>query len=107
MYSAESLQRHQRQGCVRMRGRALKTLSETESAETTNAEQTETTNSVTLEDVEIESTPVLSKGYAWVALRAQVTETVGPRARLILEQAFQRGVAKGGDRQSCFQMVST
>ena len=39
-------------------------------------------------------------------LSLHVTEVVGPRAQVILEQAFQRGVAKGGDRQSCFQMVS-
>ena len=49
----------------------------------------------------------LNRGYAWRALRDHVTEKVGHRARLILEQAFQRGTAKGGDRQSCFQMVRT
>ena len=55
----------------------------------------------------IEDISTLTKGYAWLALREHVTEVVGPRARVILEHAFQRGVAKGGDRQSCFQMVST
>ena len=29
---------------------------------------------------------------------------MGPRATAILEQSFQRGIAKGGDRRSCFQM---
>jgi hypothetical protein len=33
-----------------------------------------------------------------------VTEKVGERAKVILEQAFQFGVAKGGDRRSCIQM---
>ena len=106
MFNAESLQRHQQQGCTRIRGRAKKKLSETtESAEAMDAEKTTTTNSTAIENVGFESTTVLTKGYAWVSLRAQVTEIIGPRARLILEQAFQRGVAKGGDRQSCFQMV--
>ena len=33
-----------------------------------------------------------------------MTEKIGERARAILERAFQRGNAKGGDRRSCFQM---
>ena len=53
------------------------------------------------------SGPVLCMGYAWEALRDHVTEVVGIRAASILEQAFQRGTAKGYDRQSCFQMVSS
>jgi hypothetical protein len=33
-----------------------------------------------------------------------VKEIIRERARALLEQAFQWGVAKGGDRRSCFQM---
>ena len=49
----------------------------------------------------------LSLGYAWKALSKCLTETIGERAEKILEQAFLRGVAKGGDRHSCFQMEET
>ena len=46
----------------------------------------------------------MSLGYAWKALSKIITETIGKRAEKILDQAFLRGVAKGGDRHSCFQM---
>ena len=49
-------------------------------------------------------TITLTIGYAWRALRDHVTETVGKRARAILEDAFLCGVVKGGDRRSAFQM---
>ena len=63
-------------------------------------------NEENADTVLLDTETTLTKGYAWMALRAHVTETVGTRALTILEQAFQRGVAKGGDRKSCFQMVS-
>lgn len=102
--SADALHRHQRDVCVRARGHQKKTLSESVTANLSQSTicieaRFEPEETVTVTD------SMLTMGYAWKALRTQVTETVGKRARLLLEQAFQRGVAKGGDRQSCFQMV--
>ena len=106
--SVEALQHHQRNGCTLARGRRLKALTEskTDNASSNAVSQQTETNSETIDIVTVTCMSALTRGYAWMALRAHVTETVGPRAKLILEQSFQRGVAKGGDRQSCFQMVS-
>ena len=71
-------------------------------------------DTVTTTETEVEEDPptspgqqTLSLGYAWKALSKCLTETIGKRAEKILEQAFLRGVAKGGDRHSCFQMEET
>ena len=110
MISAKSLQRHQLNGCTLARGRRrrLKALieSDTNNASSDADSQQPETNSEAVDTSTVACRLTLTRGYAWMALRAHVTETVGPRAKLILEQSFQRGVAKGGDRQSCFQMVS-
>ena len=101
--SVVALQRHQRNGCKRARGRVKQTSS------VSNADPEPECAAVSAGSVsasDLSRGPNLTMGYAWIALRDHVTETIGARARLILEQSFQRGVVKGGDRQSCFQMVS-
>ena len=107
--SNAALQSHQKNGCTRSRGRTKqeRTVTSNDSTTTTNTTTPVPTVSTAPTAPTSQEVPTLTRGYAWVALRDQVTETVGPRARLLLEQAFQRGSAKGGDRQSCFQMVST
>ena len=109
--SAETLQRHQQNGCVKALGRAKKQLHEC--ADANLGAEANTDHSVCSTEANAESDgpgpsgPILCMRYAWEALRDHVTEVVGTRAASILEQAFRRGTAKGGDRQSCFQMVSS
>ena len=105
--STTALQRHQSNGCTRVRGKTKKSLLQTESETVVSdgfPQPPDVGSAISDEGVLRENE--LTRGYAWTALRARVTETVGRRATLLLEQAFKRGVAKGGDRQSCFQMVS-
>ena len=102
MTSAAALHKHQVDGCTRARGKNKK---DSQTAITTSVPTDTTTSDTDTAAVAIVDDATLSMGYAWNALRAHVTEVVGTRARVILEQAFQRGVAKGGDRKSCFQMV--
>ena len=110
MKNTAALRRHQLNGCMRARGKIRKTLIETKSdadpEDANTLHQTDVINEENADTVLLDTETTLTKGYAWMALRAHVTETVGTRALTILEQAFQRGVAKGGDRKSCFQMVS-
>ena len=110
MHNAAALQRHQLNGCIRVRGKTKKKMFEirfnADPEHASTLQQTDVNNVENTSTVLADTQTTLTKGYAWMALRAHVTETIGPRALLLLEQAFQRGVAKGGDRKSCFQMVS-
>lgn len=105
MSSLKALTKHQRCGCTRERGKKA-------SADTVAAAAAIEVNVVTESESPSMSPPAekesdLPLGYGWKALRSHVTEEVGKRARVILEQSFQRGELKGGDRRSCFEMQET
>ena len=102
--SIGALRKHQQHGCTHTRGRMKK--ERTESSVVNSTPRSPPRTEVNDTEVVVTESAALPMGYAWVGLRDHVTETVGTRATMILEQAFQRGIAKGGDRQSCFQMVS-
>ena len=106
--SIEALQRHQQNGCAKAFGRAKKESSGVASGVESSKPNVESSepNPSAKSDVPGPSVPTLTRGYAWKALRDHVTEDVGPRAASILESGFQRGTCKGGDRQSCFELVS-
>ena len=113
MSSLKALTKHQQCGCTRTRGKAAVAAAAAAAAETNigPASQPMPTPSnahvTTPDEASDHAVETLPLGYAWKALRDHVTETVSERARAILEQAFLRGEAKGGDRRSCFQMEET
>ena len=105
MSSLKALTKHQQcGGCTRVRGKKASAA----------AAAVMEANVVTEPEPEPPSIPPpvekesdLPLGYGWKSLRKHVIEEVGKRARAILEQQFQRGQLKGGDRRSCFEMQET
>ena len=105
--SIAALRRHQKNGCTSALGKMKLAVADAEETDVHAEQETSNANTVPVSaPAPVVDAPALDRGYAWIALRAHITEVVGPRATVILEQAFRRGIAKGGDRQSCFQMVS-
>ena len=59
--------------------------SDTNNASSNADSQQPETNSESVDTSTVACRLSLTRGYAWMALHAHVTETVGPRAKLILE----------------------
>jgi len=107
MSSLKALAKHQQcGGCTRVRGKKASDAADAVAVSVIEVNVvTESEPPSIPPPVEKESD--LPLGYGWKALRKHVIEQVGKRAREILEQSFQRGELKGGDRRSCFEMQET
>ena len=105
MSSLKALIKHQTCDCTRERGKRASVAAAAAVIEVNVVTVTESESPSIPPSAEKESD--LPLGYGWKALRSHVTEEVGKRAREILEQSFQRGQLKGGDRRSCFEMQET